>query len=280
MAVLYPLVEWPPDRGSVWRQVAEFVSLWHREPLGPTSGTTDAELDAAEQRLGGPLPAALREWQRLAGRRFDLWDEREEDRYDRPGPEVWAPASYHRVGDGPDAPVVFHVVYGGLVWYHYVIRAGDLTATDPPVFTHPESPLARVEFDSITSMAATLLLVRANLTAPYRLSLLRKREPDDSTLTRLTERGTDAGLWRRCEWMKPFFDPITSGWEREVYLGAEVLALRGGPPHFHVMDTENDSLSLSARSPAAMLATAAALSIRDRLPKDWPTAEGQEFLVE
>ncbi|MFO0849919.1 MAG: hypothetical protein U0871_15395 [Gemmataceae bacterium] len=280
MSVLDPLVEWPPDRDSVWRQVAEFVASWHREPLGPASGTTAVELDAAERRLGGPLPAALREWQLLAGRRFDLWDEREEDRYDRPGPEVWAPASYYRTGDGPDAPVVFHVVYGGMVWYHYVIRAGDLTAADPPVFTHPEYPPGRAEFDSVSKMAATLLLVRANLTTPYRLCLLRKRTPDDPTLSRMTERGAAAGLWRRCEWVKPFFDPISSGWTREVHVGAEVLVLRGGPPRFHVMDTENDSLALAAQSPAAMRTAAAALGVRDRLPDEWPAEKGEKFLCE
>jgi hypothetical protein len=278
MPVSHLLVDWPSDRGTVWRQVAVFVASWHREPLGPTSGTTDAELDAAERRLGGPLPAALREWQRLAGRRFDVWDEREEDRSDRPGPEVWAPASYYRAGDSPDAPVVFHVVYGGMAWSHYAIRAGDLTAADPPVFTHPERPRGDAEFDSVCKMAATLLQVRANQAAPYRLGLLRKRAPGDPTPSRLTERGAGSGLWRRCEWVKPFVDPISAGWVREVHAGAEVLGLRGGPPHFDVLDTENDSLVLAARSPAVMRAAAAALGVLDRLPSNWPATGGVEFL--
>lgn len=193
---------------------------------------------------------------------------------------MWAPASYYRAGDGPDAPVVFHVVYGGMVWYHYVIRAGDLTAADPPVFTHPEHPQGHAEFDSVSKMAATLLLARANLTAPYRLSLLRKRAPDDPTLSRLTERGAAAGLWRRCEWVQPFFDPIKDGWVREIHTGAEVLILRGGTPRFHVADTANDSLVLAARSLAAMHAALAALGFRDRLPDEWPAEKGEEFLWE
>ncbi|MFJ3220537.1 SMI1/KNR4 family protein [Kitasatospora sp. NPDC086801] len=51
--------------------VEGFAAYWG-EPLQPGDGFEDAELDAAERRLGLRLPPALREAYRLFGRREDL----------------------------------------------------------------------------------------------------------------------------------------------------------------------------------------------------------------
>ncbi|QKW22083.1 SMI1/KNR4 family protein [Kitasatospora sp. NA04385] len=59
------------DRTAAWRLIAEVAAFWGT-PLGPGDGRTDAELDAAEARLGLRLPAALREAHRLLGNRPDL----------------------------------------------------------------------------------------------------------------------------------------------------------------------------------------------------------------
>ncbi|MFJ9697630.1 SMI1/KNR4 family protein [Kitasatospora sp. NPDC101183] len=58
-------------REGAWALVEGFAAHWG-QPLGPGAGFTDAELDAAETRLGLRLPAALREAYRLFGRRADL----------------------------------------------------------------------------------------------------------------------------------------------------------------------------------------------------------------
>ncbi|MFF0392665.1 SMI1/KNR4 family protein [Kitasatospora sp. NPDC004615] len=59
------------DRAAAWRLIADLAAFWGA-PLIPDSGCTDAELDAAEARLGLRLPAALREAYRLIGNRPDL----------------------------------------------------------------------------------------------------------------------------------------------------------------------------------------------------------------
>lgn len=58
-------------RAGAWALVEGFAAHWAR-PLGPGDGFTEAELDAAEARLGLRLPTALREAYRLFGRRADL----------------------------------------------------------------------------------------------------------------------------------------------------------------------------------------------------------------
>ncbi|MFC8718435.1 SMI1/KNR4 family protein [Kitasatospora sp. NPDC057198] len=59
------------DRTTAWRLIADLAAFWGA-PLRPGDGRTDAELDAAEARLGLRLPAALREAHRLIGNRPDL----------------------------------------------------------------------------------------------------------------------------------------------------------------------------------------------------------------
>ncbi|GLW69412.1 hypothetical protein Kpho02_17110 [Kitasatospora phosalacinea] len=59
------------DRAAAWQLITDLAAFWNA-PLRPGDGCTDAELDAAEARLGLRLPAALREAHRLLGNRPDL----------------------------------------------------------------------------------------------------------------------------------------------------------------------------------------------------------------
>ncbi|MGW4383423.1 SMI1/KNR4 family protein [Kitasatospora sp. NPDC004531] len=59
------------DRAAAWRLIGDLAAFWGA-PLIPDSGSTDAELDAAEARLGLRLPVAVREAYRLIGNRPDL----------------------------------------------------------------------------------------------------------------------------------------------------------------------------------------------------------------
>jgi uncharacterized protein (TIGR02996 family) len=62
----------PESRPERWRLVEEFIELWYR-PLQAGDGASEAELVDAEKQLGFRLPAALREWYALAGKREDVW---------------------------------------------------------------------------------------------------------------------------------------------------------------------------------------------------------------
>ncbi len=59
------------DRDAAWVFIRDFAAEWV-SPLTDGDGCSDAELDAAEVRLGVRLPAAMREAYRLLGRREDL----------------------------------------------------------------------------------------------------------------------------------------------------------------------------------------------------------------
>ncbi|WP_220449462.1 SMI1/KNR4 family protein [Nonomuraea longispora] len=59
------------DRAGAWNFIRGFAATW-RSPLADGDGWSEADLDAAEARLGLRLPAALREAYQLFGRRTDL----------------------------------------------------------------------------------------------------------------------------------------------------------------------------------------------------------------
>jgi hypothetical protein len=62
----------PPQREARWSLLKDFFAAWYG-PLEPADGCPSQSISAAEQRLQTPLPAALREWYALAGRRRSVW---------------------------------------------------------------------------------------------------------------------------------------------------------------------------------------------------------------
>jgi hypothetical protein len=60
------------DRVAAQRFLADFAASWSTTALQPGDGCEEAELAAAEQRLGLAIPAALRDLYLLLGRRGDL----------------------------------------------------------------------------------------------------------------------------------------------------------------------------------------------------------------
>lgn len=110
------------SRAGAWALVRGFAAYWG-EPLGPDDGFADAELDAAERRLGLRLPAALREAYRLFGRRADL-------------------TSNHDVLLTPDE---LYVLDGALVYRaenqgcaHWGVLLDDVEREDPPTVIRPD----------------------------------------------------------------------------------------------------------------------------------------------
>jgi uncharacterized protein (TIGR02996 family) len=62
----------PERRVERWRLVEEFIDTWYK-PLKPGDGVSEEVLRETEERLGFRLPAALREWHALAGKRKEVW---------------------------------------------------------------------------------------------------------------------------------------------------------------------------------------------------------------
>jgi hypothetical protein len=57
----------PDIRSDRWRLLCDILAAWYRT-ITKLDGISEAELNAAEQRLGIKIPSALREWYMLAGR--------------------------------------------------------------------------------------------------------------------------------------------------------------------------------------------------------------------
>jgi uncharacterized protein (TIGR02996 family) len=110
----------PERRADRWRLVDEFIEVWHR-PLDPGDGYTEGELREAEQRLGCGLPAALREWYSLAGRRADVWSVQDH----------LPPPDQLRIDSTGNTLIVRSENQG---CEHWGIRVADLGRDDPPIW--------------------------------------------------------------------------------------------------------------------------------------------------
>ncbi len=109
----------PERRVERWRLVEEFIDTWYR-PLAPGDGCAEKEITAAERRLGFRLPAALREWHTLAGRREDVFSS-----FNR-----LIPVSALEIDGERDALIIQRECQNCEQW---AIRRADLGLDDPPV---------------------------------------------------------------------------------------------------------------------------------------------------
>jgi uncharacterized protein (TIGR02996 family) len=142
--------ELPPRRVERWRLVEEFIEVWFR-PLRVGDGFSEAELAEAESRLGFPLPAALREWYALSGRRGDVWST-QDDLLGLQDLKL----------DREDNALLFRRECQVCDWWG--IRAEDLTSEDPPVFrfdsrvSRPRATPRNIS-PTITAFAIAVLLL-------------------------------------------------------------------------------------------------------------------------
>ncbi|MFI2373072.1 SMI1/KNR4 family protein [Streptomyces sp. NPDC018833] len=113
------------DRQAVWDFVRGFAEHWSDTALGDDDGLPEAELVAAEQRLGLRLPAALREAYALLGRRDDLTSNHDTLR---------EPAELC-VDETGEALVFRDENQGAARWG---ILLADLSLDDPPVRIRPD----------------------------------------------------------------------------------------------------------------------------------------------
>ncbi|MFB7209368.1 SMI1/KNR4 family protein [Streptomyces sp. NPDC056255] len=108
------------SRGGAWQFIRGFAANW-AEPLGDDDGWTEADLVAAEERLGVQLPRTLRDGYLLFGRRRDLT---------RNHDVLLSPSELH-VDDSKEALVFRHENQGAASWG---ILLGALGEEDPAVF--------------------------------------------------------------------------------------------------------------------------------------------------
>ncbi|MFF3015668.1 SMI1/KNR4 family protein [Streptomyces sp. NPDC057939] len=108
------------SRGNAWEFIRGFVANWS-EALGDDDGWSEADLAAAEERLGVRLPLALREAYLLLGRRRDLTSNH----------DVLLSPSELYVDESKEALVFRHENQGVVSWG---ILLDKLTDDDPAVF--------------------------------------------------------------------------------------------------------------------------------------------------
>jgi hypothetical protein len=153
-------------RPHAWEFVRRFMGAW-MTPLGDGDGCTDAELDAASDRLGRSLPVALREAYRLLGRRPDLTN-------------------------GQDkllAPHQWELEHGDLLVYRrenqncavWAVDLADPAQADPPtLYREIDQGDWRPFLSRFSDACVEMVLSEAVLGGAVELSL--DRQPDDASL--------------------------------------------------------------------------------------------------
>ncbi|MFV2176948.1 SMI1/KNR4 family protein [Actinomadura sp. LOL_016] len=133
------------DREAAWAYVRGFAAHWGT-PLGTGDGASDTELDAAEERLGVRLPAALREGYALFGRRTDL----------------------HTNLHGLLPPDGFYLHAGGVVFREenqgvaaWGVLVTDMDGADPPVRVSADDGPWRPWLDAFSTACLEIVLSEA-----------------------------------------------------------------------------------------------------------------------
>jgi uncharacterized protein (TIGR02996 family) len=139
----------PEGRAERWRLVEEFIDLWY-DPLRPGAGASEEELRATEEQLGFRLPAALREWHALAGKRKDVWS-KQDALLSLPELTAGVPSYWPQ-----NALVVYIENQGCVAWG---VRDKDLQLDDPPIYRFLDDP-CRVS-PRLTTFAIQVLLYEA-----------------------------------------------------------------------------------------------------------------------
>jgi uncharacterized protein (TIGR02996 family) len=158
----------PPRRVERWRLVEEFIEVWFR-PTREGDGFAEAELVATESRLGFRLPAALREWYSLSGKRGEVWS----------GQDDFLELKDLEMNREDDA-LFFRRECQSCDWWG--IRAADLKSDDPPVFRFDAFRGSRLRdaprliSPTITGFAAAVLLLHLHCYPGFVSGLCR--DPD------------------------------------------------------------------------------------------------------
>lgn len=219
------------DRAGAWTFVQGFAAHWLGAALGRDDGWTEADLEAAEERLGLRLPTALREAYLLFGRRGDLVSNHD---------VLLAPAELY-VDDAEEALVFRHENQGAASWG---IPLGSLQDDDPAVLVRLDLADKSAERWDGWSQRVSLCFVEVVLSESLHADeeLCDFLDPDDDSLELLEANSVRLPL-PAC--------PV--GEETRWFLGRDVL-LR-----------DDDGTAVLARG-----RTAADLDrVRELIPGDW-----------
>lgn len=226
------------DRQAAWRFIRHFAAGW-LTPLVDGDGWRDAELEAAERRLGVPLPAALREAYRLFGRRRDLTSNQD---------TLLDPAELYVEPTGE--ALIFRVESQGFA--HWGVLTADLGQPDPPVVVklNLRNEQAECWHGWLGTFSAACIEMVLSESIYAREELGDNKAQDDAEADQLEQRYEQLAL--------PDYPTPPAG-------GAAVRWFSG--PDVVLRDDQQGSLWARAR-------TAAALErMRRNLPGDWEMAD-------
>ena len=137
-----------------WSLLKDFIAEWHG-PLEPGDGYSEAELDAAEQRLGLKLPEALRECYGFAGKFIETFSV---------NPYAFTALNELNVEEDDNEMLWLFAETQAIVTWG--IRQQDLTQDDPPVYS--ENSYASAElFLTNKTFSEFVLQVVAHQTACF-----------------------------------------------------------------------------------------------------------------
>jgi hypothetical protein len=220
------------DRGGAWRFVEGFAASWST-PLGVDDGCPPAELAAVAERLGLPLPAAVREAYTRFGRRPDLTSNQD---------VLLAPAQLAV----DEQVLVFRTENQRCA--RWGVRVAELADDDPPVVWRPVGTGEREPWQPYLdrfSVACVELVLSESLFAGG--GLADNRPVDEAAVDQVASRYDRLALPAYPMWAMPAGPPVR--W----FGGADVV----------LRDDGCDWLWMRARTPQALAAARAAV------PGEW-----------
>ncbi|MCX4444979.1 SMI1/KNR4 family protein [Streptomyces sp. NBC_01789] len=218
-------------RSDAWAFIQGFAAHWAGAAVGSGDGWTEADLDAAEARLGLPLPPALREAYALFGRRRDLTSNHD---------VLLGPAELH-VDDAEEALVFRHENQGAASWG---ILLDSLQDDDPAVFVRLD--LADKSAERWEGWLERLSLCFVEI-------VLSESLQADETLCDFLDLDDDGLELVETNFVRLPFPAYPVGEETRWFLGQDVL----------VRDDDGAAILARGRMPEAMD------RVRDVIPGDW-----------
>ncbi|CAM5486939.1 hypothetical protein GCM10010329_68360 [Streptomyces spiroverticillatus] len=221
---------------GAWAFIRDFDAHWLGAAPGSGDGWAQADLDAAEERLGVRLPAVLREAYLLFGRRQDLTSNHD---------VLLSPAELY-VDDAEQALVFRHENQGAASWG---ILLDSLLEDDPAVFIRPD--LADKSAERWEPWLERLSLCFVEIV----LSESLHAEHEDEELCDFLDApdDDDLALLPATNFVRLPFPSYPVGEETRWFLGHDVL----------VRDDDGTVLLARGRTPEALD------RVRDLIPGDW-----------
>lgn len=227
------------DAAGAWRFIRRFAAVY-ATPLTGSDGYDEAELRAAEARLGLPLPAALRELHGLVGRRDEL--ARAQD--------ILLPPAGLKVAD--DGILVFRVEAQGVAYRGVPLDV--VAQPDPPVVfqttAQPPDTRAWLPFLDRVSLAGVEMVLSEWMWSGGRYHDNRGLHRED--FDALAQRFTRLPIPDYPLWADPHGKPSRWFWDADVVLRTDA----------------GEWVWVRAESPEALAA------VRQGLPGDWLMVAG------